>query len=326
MKNTGNCRKVGFVLLNLAFCFLPFPVFSQAVASEKSANTQAVQEPAYGFELFVKRQTYEVVPYEYTSSTRDPHREFLIQNSNLEQNSKVLVPMALRYEGKNRKYWLETSFYEIEIVNSNTYQLKHSPSSSTLSRKYFPALTRSEAEIGAFYIFTPLSGLQLGIGGGGKNINKYTYGKNNLSGAFQEYYLTYGPQLGLRLEWKFLSNLSLSVMLDAFYTQGNRFSDNVLLDNDHLQIAGSIAGKKGLYRGVESDIALYYRFFGKFRIGIGYNRIDSYFSPLHNNSILYTFPDPLRNRNPAEIKIRRGIQNGNFETLKGFYAVASVSF
>ena len=309
------------ILFYVAIILVSYPVYSQDGDDLYGKANSIVVENNYGFELFVKRQSYTFSSFEYESSTRNPYQDSLIQNDGLKQNSKILVPMMLRYEDSQRNFWIETSYYEIEIVNSNTVELTTYPDSFSLTRRYFPALIRSEAEINAIKFFEPESGLKLGIGGGGKNINKYIYGKYNLSGAYQEYYLTYGPQLSLRLEWNFLNNLFLTGMVDAFYTQGNRFSDNLLIDTNQLRVEGSIAGKKGLYRGVESDMALYFRFFEKFKIGVGYNRIDSFFSPLNNHSIIYILPDPLNNQNPETIQISQGIQNGAKETLHGLYAV-----
>ena len=282
------------------------------------------EQTGQAFELFVKRQTYTFTPYEYTSSTRVPEKDTIIINDGLRQNSKVLVPMTLRFEDLQKKYWLEIAYYEIEIINSNSAELTTRPGATALTRKYFPAVTRSEAEINLFKIFQPYNSLKLGFGGGGKNINKYIYGNNIPQGAFQVYHLTYGPQLGMRLDWNFSGHFSLAAMLDAFYTQGSRYSDNVILQQNRLEYSVMTAGRQGIYRGMEVDLAFFYRFLEKYRIGVGYNTIGSWFSPLHNDTYLFTLTS-TPNQNP-DIKIRPDIQNGNFEKLQGVYTVLSVSF
>jgi outer membrane protein (TIGR04327 family) len=310
----------------------PRHIFSQEIKHSTEAsqdtknipNKQNLNLNEFNWELLIRRQTYTYSPYEYNSSTNNPNKDFQILQSQLQQNSKVMVPFGLRYENLNHKFWIETSYFEIESVNPNTIQWKTDAKESTLQRIYFPALGRSEFELNAYKIIEVCNSCKLGLGGGIKNINKYIYGQNIGSGAFQEYYFTYGPQLSLRLEWNVFSKFFINLGLDGFYSQGTRFSDNLKTKSDQIQMTLASAGTRGMYRGYESDLSIQYRIFESIKFGFGYNRIDSFFSYLNNESYLLTFYDSSRTQ--ESFLISQNIRNGNFDSLRGFYLITSISF
>ncbi|BDA78006.1 membrane protein [Leptospira kobayashii] len=297
---------------------------------ENGVENTVKKEKTSSFELLLKRQTYDFAPYEYTSLTKNPPPNQTSNTGKLSQNSKVLIPFVFSYENYKKNYRLEISYFEMEIVNPNSLVLRTDGNQISMTREYLKPVTRSELKANAYLKFPFGKDWNFYSGGGIRNINKYKYGNYLGEGAFQEYFFTYGPQLSIKSVYSITSEIQFSVGLDGFYTQGNRFVKDPILNSQTFTLPIDTAGTEGIYRGYELDLSLSYRFAENFKFYIGYNRIESKFSYLHFHQINVNYSNSQWNGNDFSLSgfpsISKPIQSGNFETLKGFYLGGSVHF
>ncbi|PJZ76887.1 LA_2444/LA_4059 family outer membrane protein [Leptospira neocaledonica] len=304
-----------FILLNL---FL----ISNSQASEEIPKTGTSEKRKQKFELLLKRQTYSFIPYNFTSYSEKTNPNESIETNHLQQNQKVLVPAVFSYENYEKNYKAEISYYEVELVNPNSNVIRSNSTGLSAERFYYSPLARSEFETNFYKIISLIQNWNLYLGGGLRNINKYTYGKYMLDGAFQEYFYTYGPQVSLQSSYQFAENFSANISLDVFYTEGTRFFKTPIISPDTLVFTNGSAGTRGIFRGFESEISLQYKFHENMRFHLGYNQISSYFSYLHFDqwNLHYNFSSP------SSISISNGSRSGNYEILRGFFLGFSVFF
>ncbi|TGK03278.1 hypothetical protein EHO58_12670 [Leptospira selangorensis] len=304
-----------FVLLNL---FL----IPSLQASEEIPKNGPSENKKQKFELLLKRQTYSFIPYNFTSYSEKTDPKESIETSHLQQNQKVLVPAVFSYENYEKNYRAEISYYEVELVNPNSNVIRSNSSGLSAERFYYSPLARSEFEANFYKIISPAQNWNLYLGGGLRNINKYTYGKYMLDGAFQEYFYTYGPQVSIQSSYQFMENFTANLSLDVFYTEGTRFFKTPMISTDTLVFTNGSAGTRGIFRGYESEISLQYKFHENMRFHLGYNQIYSYFSYLHFDQLnLY-----YNISSPSSISISNGSRSGNYEILRGFFLGFSVFF
>ncbi|TGL64312.1 LA_2444/LA_4059 family outer membrane protein [Leptospira sarikeiensis] len=312
MKIFRKCHILLFMLLS---------VFGLEASEEENGNIPAGKKKQK-FELLLKRQTYSITPYNFTSfSERTDPNESVVAN-HLQQNQKVLVPAVFSYENYEKNFRAEISYYEVELVNPNSNVLKSNSGILSAERHYYSPLARSEFEANIYKIINPTENWSLFLGGGIRNINKYTYGNYVKDGAFSEYFYTYGPQISLQSSYLFTENFSLNLSLDLFYTEGTRFLKTPLLTPDTLLITNGSAGTRGIYRGTESEISFQYQFHSNMKFHAGYNQIYSYFSYLHYDQLDLT----CQTQAPGAFTITNGSRSGNYEILRGFFLGFSVLF
>ncbi|GBF37047.1 LA_2444/LA_4059 family outer membrane protein [Leptospira johnsonii] len=304
-----------FILLNL---FL----IPNLQASEEISSNGTSEKRKQKFELLLKRQTYSFIPYNFTSYSEKTDPNESVETNHLQQNQKVLVPAVFSYENYEKNYRAEISYYEIELVNPNSNVIRSNSMGSSAERFYYSPLARSEFEANFYKIISPIRNWNLYLGGGLRNINKYTYGKYMLDGAFQEYFYTYGPQISIQSSYQFAENFSANISLDLFYTEGTRFFRTPVISPDTLVFTNGSAGTKGIYRGYESEISLQYKFHENMRFHLGYNQIFSYFSYLHFDQLDLNY----NISSSSSISISNGSRSGNYEILRGFFLGFSVFF
>jgi outer membrane protein (TIGR04327 family) len=215
------------------------------------------------------------------------------------------------------------AYFEVENANSNAFINTYKQGQLTTSRNYFPAIGRSEFEANIFKVFQMYDRFELALGGGIRNINKYIYGKNNLNGAYQEYYFTYGPQISFQSSWNFYKTFYLQLHGDLFYTRGTRFSDNLVIRPDLIRKSINNSSWNLIYRGYEIDFSLKHKINDELSIYLGYNFIESFYSPYKNNSLNLDWS--LNDQNISSIEINQNLLKGNFETLKGVYLAFKIN-
>jgi len=315
--------------LCISFVFFVWSFGSLHSEENETANASK-KERSSSFELLLKRQTYHFIPYEYTSLTEVQNLHQSATTDKLRQNSKVLIPFVFGYENHEKNYKLEISYFEMEIVNPNVLVLRTNENQISFNREYLTPVTRSELEANAYRKFYLAEDWNLYLGGGIRNINKYKYGTYLGEGAFQEYFFTYGPQVSIKSEYSVTERMKVSIGFDGFYTQGNRFLKDPILNSQTFTFPVNIAGTEGIYRGYELDVSLSYRFFENFKFYIGYNQIESKFSYLNFHQINVTYLNSGWNGNDSTFSgipsFSQPTQTGNFETLKGIYLGGSVNF
>lgn len=301
-------------------CVLTF-LFSTDIYAEDDSKREE-RNPKQRFELLLKRQTYQFVPYNYTSFSERTDPNSSVQTEHLQQNRKVLVPAVFSYENYEKNYRIETGYYEVELVNPNSNVIRTDVRGISAERFYYAPVARSEFEINGYKILSVTKDWNLYLGGGIRNINKYTYGYYLLDGAFQEYFYTYGPQASFQSRYRFYENITFAFGLDGFYTEGTRFFRNPIFSPSSITLTNGSAGTRGIYRGFEAEVSLQYQFHENMKFQIGYNQISSYFSYLHFDQI----NAKLDFSNPSIWTISNASKSGNYEILKGFFLGFSVLF
>ncbi|TGM96146.1 LA_2444/LA_4059 family outer membrane protein [Leptospira dzoumogneensis] len=304
-----------FILFNLILA-------ANLETSEEVPKTEISEKKKQKFELLLKRQTYSFIPYNFTSYSEKTDPNTSIETNHLQQNQKVLVPAVFSYENYEKNYRAEISYYEVELVNPNSNVIRSDSNGLSAERLYYSPLARSEFETNFYKIISPVQNWNLYLGGGLRNINKYTYGKYMLDGAFQEYFYTYGPQISVQSSYRFMENFTANLSLDLFYTEGTRFFKTPMISTDTLVFTNGSAGTRGIFRGYESEISLQYKFHENMRFHLGYNQIYSYFSYLHFDQLDLSY----NISSPSSISISNGSRSGNYEILRGFFLGFSVFF
>lgn len=313
-------------ILFFSFSSLLFAEETGTVTPEPEEKTKTSK-----FSLLLKRQTYQYLPYEYTSLT-DKNESIVPTRSSsaLKENGKVLIPFVFSYENLAKGFKLELSYFEIEIVNANTLLYRQTAQGPNISRYYLSPMARSEFEFNAYKTFTPTRDWNLYLGGGLRNINRYLYGNYLGQGTFKEYFFTYGPQASVQSIYQLTGDFAFHLTMDVFYTQGTRFFKQPNLMEDRFQYSLSTASTGGIFRGYEFDGSLSYSFHPHMKFFIGYNMIVSKFSYLHYNEIqLSRSTENLGSANPSitgvwEMNLPK--KSENFDTLRGIYLGMMVSF
>ncbi|TGK81561.1 hypothetical protein EHQ24_09640 [Leptospira noumeaensis] len=319
---------------NLFYIFLVF-VSSTIFAEGESRETERPLPEGHSkkseWSLLLKRQTYQYLPYEYSSLT-DKNESIVPtrSSSSLKENGKVLIPFVFSYENIEKGFKVELSYFEIEIVNANTLLYQQSAQGGNLSRFYLSPMARSEFELNFYKTFTPTKDWKFYLGGGVRNINRYLYGNYLGQGTFKEYFFTYGPQTSIQTVYQLPYDFAIRITMDVFYTQGTRFFKQPNLMEDRFQYSLSTAGTEGIFRGYELDGSLSYSFHPNMKFFVGYNLIVSKFSYLNYNEIqLSRSTENLGSQNPSvtgawEWNLPK--KSENFDTLRGIYLGMMVNF
>ncbi|MBM9548704.1 hypothetical protein JWG40_16885 [Leptospira sp. 201903074] len=309
--------------------------FSPMLFAEETATKidtlQDEKSKSSKFSLLLKRQTYQYLPYEYTSLT--DKNESLVptrSSSALKENGKVLIPFVFSYENLAKGFKLELSYFEVEIVNANTLLYQQTSQGPNISRYYLSPMARSEFEFNAYQSLSPTKDWKLYLGGGIRNINRYLYGNYLGQGTFKEYFFTYGPQVSAQSIYELPYDLAFHLTIDLFYTQGTRFFKQPNLTEDRFQYSLSTAGTEGIFRGYEFDGSLAYSFHPHMKFFVGYNMIVSKFSYYHYSEIQFSrSTENLGSASPSvtgnwEMNLPK--KSENFDTLRGIYLGMMVSF
>jgi len=317
-----------------SFYFILFLFLSSVLFAEESGtktSEQKEEDKNSKFSLLLKRQTYQYLPYEYTSLTNK--NEFLFPNRSsqpLKENGKVLIPFVFSYEDKARDFKLELSYFEIEIVNANTLLYQQNPQGPNFSRFYLSPMARSEFEFNAYRTFNPTKEWNLYLGGGIRNINRYLYGNFLGQGTFKEYFFTYGPQVSIQSIYPLMHNTAFHLTMDLFYTQGTRFFKQPNIMEDRFQYSLFTSGTEGIFKGYEFDGSISYSFHTNMKFFVGYNMIVSKFSYFRYNEVQWS----RRTENlgsvttslSGEWEVNLPKRSDNFDTLRGIYFGLMVSF
>lgn len=320
-----------FSILFCLFC----PAFENpsAETTDENSNKNAKKN---SFELILKRQTYQWIPYDYTSYSERSPLETSIQTDSVKQNQKVLTPFVLRYDQHEKKFRVEISAYEIELANPNTIVTQAGSSGLETRRQYFNPMIRSEAELNLFKIFDLHDDWKIFTGFGIRNINKYKYGYFLREGAYEEYFYTYGPQFVFRTDYRIWEKFFVSFGLDLFYTEGNRFYKPKTLSFDSVTVSSGAAGVRGIYRGYEIDFSFAYQISEAIKFYLGYSYIGSYFSYYGFNQTDLNFGNSQNS--PFQtgtndissswntLQISHPIRSAHPDILQGIYLGLSVSF
>lgn len=315
-------------ILLVFFSSMLFAVESETVVTKQEPDEKSKNSK---FSLLLKRQTYQYLPYEYTSLT--DKNESLVptrSSSTLKENGKVLIPFVFSYENLTKGFKLELSYFEIEIVNANTLLYQQTSQGPNISRHYLSPMARSEFEFNAYKALSPIKDWKLYLGGGIRNINRYLYGNYLGQGTFKEYFFTYGPQVSVQSIYELPYDLAFHLTVDVFYTQGTRFFKQPNLMEDRFQYSLSTAGTEGIFRGYEFDGSLSYSFHSNMKFFVGYNMIVSKFSYYHYNEIQFSRnAENLGSASPSltgnwEMNLPK--KSENFDTLRGIYLGMMVSF
>ncbi|TGM68923.1 hypothetical protein EHQ96_05100 [Leptospira levettii] len=317
---------------NLIYLFL-VSVSSMVFAEgrEMEPSLQEGKNKKSEWSLLLKRQTYQYLPYEYTSLT-DKNESIVPTRSSttLKENGKVLIPFVFSYENVEKRFKVDLSYFEIEIVNANTLLFQQSAQGGNLSRFYLSPMARSEFELNLYQTFLPAKDWKLYLGGGVRNINRYLYGNYLGQGTFKEYFFTYGPQASVQSVYQLSQDLAFHLTMDVFYTQGTRFFKQPNLMEDRFQYSLSTAGTEGIFRGYEWDGSLSYSFHSNMKFFVGYNMIVSKFSYLHYNEVQFSRTTAnIGSQNPSltgdwEMNVPK--KSENFDRLRGIYLGMMVNF
>ncbi|PJZ84552.1 LA_2444/LA_4059 family outer membrane protein [Leptospira harrisiae] len=317
---------------NLFYLFLvsvSSMIFAEGRETEVPLSEGKIKKSEWS--LLLKRQTYQYLPYEYSSLT-DKNESIVPTRSSsaLKENGKVLIPFVFSYENIEKGFKVDLSYFEIEIVNANTLLYQQSIEGGNVSRFYLSPMARSEFELNLYKTFVPTKDWKLYLGGGVRNINRYLYGNYLGQGTFKEYFFTYGPQVSVQTVYQLPYDLAFHLTMDLFYTQGTRFFKQPNLMEDRFQYSLSTAGTEGIFRGYEWDGSLTYSFHPNMKFFVGYNMIVSKFSYLHYNEIQFSrSTDNLGSQNPSisggwEMNFPK--KSENFDNLRGIYLGMMVSF
>ncbi|PJZ47204.1 LA_2444/LA_4059 family outer membrane protein [Leptospira brenneri] len=309
--------------------FFSWGIFAEGPGTEPQTPEEKTKNSKWT--LLLKRQTYNYLPYEYTSLT-EKNESFVPTRSStaLKENGKVLIPFVFGYENLAKGFKLELSYFEIEIVNANTLLFQQTPQGPNLSRFYLSPMARSEFEFNAYKTLDLSRDWKFYLGGGIRNINRYVYGNYLGQGTFKEYFFTYGPQVSIQTIYQLTQDFAFHLTMDVFYTQGTRFFKQPNLMEDRFQYSFSTAGTAGIFRGYEFDSSFSYSFHPNMKFFIGYNMILSKFSYLHYNEIqLSRSTENLGSTNPTitgnwEMHLPK--KSENFDSLRGIYLGMMVNF
>ncbi|TGM07229.1 hypothetical protein EHQ76_04985 [Leptospira barantonii] len=319
---------------SILLCWIGFAFATLNAESEKEDPNKNGRKNS--FELILKRQTYLWTPYDYTSYTERSPLEMSIKADSIKQNQKVLTPFVLRFDRLEKKFRVEISAYEIELANPNTIVTQAGSSGFETRRQYFNPMIRSEAELNLFKIFDPNDDWRIFAGAGIRNINKYKYGYYLREGAYEEYFYTYGPQLVFRTDYRIWEKFFISLGVDLFYTEGNRFYKPTTMTLDSIVVSAGSSGVRGIYRGGEVDLSVAYQISESFKFYVGYSYIDSQFSYFGFNQTDLRFGtasnDPFRSETNTATEISRAweishtIRSGHRDLLRGAYLGLSINF
>ncbi|RHX77854.1 LA_2444/LA_4059 family outer membrane protein [Leptospira yasudae] len=322
--------------LKFVLCFCLLSLAAESISAQSSEKNPSKENAKPSFELLLKRQTYEWIPYDFTSYTERPWTETSIKTDSAKQNQKVIVPFVFRYDHSEKKFRIEISAYEIELANANTIVTQAGAAGYETRRQYFNPMIRSEAEFNLFRIVEASENWRFFLGLGIRNINKYKYGYYLREGAYQEYFYTYGPQAAFRTDFRIAERFFLSFALDFFYTEGNRFYKPTTTTLDSIVVSSGSSGVRGIYRGSEIDVSIAYQISESFKFYVGYSYIDSYFSYYGFNQTDLSFGNsqnsPFQTGTNGAFQIENGlrishtIHSGSFDRLRGAYLGLSVNF
>ncbi|MCE9500373.1 MAG: LA_2444/LA_4059 family outer membrane protein [Leptospira sp.] len=291
------------------------------------------------FELTLKRQRYEYIPYEYTSygpMQQANYSSFSQTTDDLKRNTKNIIPLNLSYYNYDKNFRIEASYFKIKLSDAeftskqagiDYYNSAHYYSEA--KRPVLP-LVRSEFELNVFKIFIPGENLEVQIGGGIRNINK-TSTNTRIDDSFYSNINTYGPQLVSKIQWRFIENWSLALGADVFYTAGKQeFRHNSLNGPYSVTVAADVNRSVGVFRGYEADVGISYSISENCRLSFGFNQISSYFA-------YSAYSGYLGSKNPAKnpYNITYSASGsypdfprrvGGYEYLRGYYFGLTIGF
>lgn len=290
ISQTINLRKY----LNISVALFLFGFNSYLFSQEENKNQESnINNKNHQFGFTIKRANYAYYPVEYTNSMERTSLFGGIEDSNFlgsidskkrglnkTNNEQVINPFSISYYNKKINLNFEFSYYKIILDSPYYLEIfpKASQSASNINFLNYDIgnIRRSENKLNIYSNIKPNENHSFFYGLGLRNIRKEKYERNGFS---QNSTLddTYGINLYFKYQYKILSRLSLNVLLEPFYTYGNRSikqdSIEYLISPNRFSLYYNNPNARIYFYGGEFDINLSFNFFENFNLLIGYGFI-----------------------------------------------------
>lgn len=277
------------------------------------------------FETGIRLQKAEFIPFDYSRSLSDSEPIIGSSVQKLRNNTKNITPFFFIYKDVQKGFSLEFDYTKIQLERAN-YNTDFTRNNQILRfQNYLPNNERTDVKLNLFlYPIRQSEYFALGFG-----LRKIDRLRNS---SFQNYsleekFLAYGPQFVLKSNIPITEQLSINLGLDLYYTQGRRTFDYSSLyyssiDNfSYIETVGSNNKTKGIFRGIEANIAIKYNFLENFNIAFGYNYNYSYVKYENLNDRLFYASSASNTWAYRNVSFSNGK-----EILRGFYISGSTIF
>ncbi|MCB0538753.1 MAG: hypothetical protein KDE33_14655 [Bacteroidetes bacterium] len=172
------------------------------------------------FELSVSRQYANYHPHQY-ETTKSVYYPYSLLNGKLERNNEKFTSVLLGYN--NDSIRIEFSYFELDLHNPTFTNVANITNAIWIQDIPIYIDSRSETQANVFYLLKPLEDLQIALGGGIHRIQtKYDYSSPAYSYNRRDLVDTYGPQVGLKTNYKISDNFELFLNYMYLYTRGHR--------------------------------------------------------------------------------------------------------